>query len=473
MQSMFFEKTKAQTQEERFKVIMPHYSGYLMIMLFSLFLFQLPMQAQEPVKLSLQQAIDYALQHNYDLLNAKTDEIIAGKRVWEITADGLPQVNASVGYQYFLDIPTNLIPANVFPVPGVDPDGFLEVKFGTEHNLNAAVTVSQLIFDGSYIVGLQAARIFRELTGRNYKRSESEIKSLVTESYYLSLATTENLEVIRSNLDNLQKNLFETEKLFEQGFVDAMNLDQLRLTVANLKNTISGFERQEKFTRDLLKYQIGLDVNQSLELTEDLIQLLNNISIDNFEKQTFDPQSHIDYQVFLSQEKMQLMALKRQKSFYMPTVSAFYTHQQNAMRREFTFFDNSQPWFPTSIIGLNINIPIFSSGLRNSRVQQARLELNKAKNNTMMIEQSLLLQKMEAENQIQTALEKYNSEKENVKLAERILNHTTIRHREGLASSLELTQASDQLLTTQGNYINAIFELLNANNKLNKALGRL
>ncbi len=426
--------------------------------------------AQEPLSLSLEEAIDYALEYNYELNNAKADANIASRQVWEITASGLPQVSGTVGYQYFTDIPTNLVPAEFF---GGEEGEFAEIQFGTEQNLTATLSVNQLIFDGSYIIGLRAARIFRALSVQIYERSEMEIKSTVRESYYLSLATARNLEIMSSNLDNLEKTLYETEKLFEQGFTDAINVDQLKLTVANLKNNISGMERQKKLTLDLLKFQIGLEVDREVILTESLEDLFADLSIEAMSTNEFNPQSHIEFRIMESQEQMQLMTLRREWSFYLPNISAFYTRQENAYRNEFNFLESNQPWFPTSILGININIPIFSSGLRRSKVQQAKLELEKARNNTRMVEQSLILQKQEASDQLQTAIEQYNTEQDNLALANRILERTTIMYREGLASSLELTQASDQLLTTQANYINAIFEMLNASNKLEKALGRL
>ena len=426
--------------------------------------------ANEPLRLSLEDAQKYALEHNLELRNAKADANIASRQVWEITASGLPQIDGSVGYQYFTDIPTNLIPAEFF---GGEPGEFAEIQFGTEQNLTASLTVNQLIFDGSYIVGLQAARIFRELSQRVYLKSELEIKSMVTETYYLNLATAQNLEIMQENLTNLEKTLFETQKTFDAGFTDAINVDQLKLTVANLKNRIASMERQKELSLNMLKFQIGLDIEHPLVLTDELEVMFRNISPDISGIDDFNPENHIDFRIMKSQETMQLMTMRREWSFYLPNLSAFYTRQENAYRNEFNFFQGGQSWYPTSIIGLSLNIPIFSSGLRASRVQQARLELEKAQNNTRQIEQSLRLQKQEAWSGMQTAMEQYNNEKENLELAERILSRTRIMFREGLASSLELTQASDQFLSTQSNYINAMFELLNAKNKLDKALGRL
>lgn len=426
--------------------------------------------ANEPLRLSLKDAQEYALEHNLELRNAKADANIASKQVWEITASGLPQIDGSVGYQYFTDIPTNLVPAEFF---GGEPGEFAEIQFGTEQNLTASLSVNQLIFDGSYIVGLQAARIFRELSQRIYLKSESEIKSMVTETYYLNLATVQNIEIMQENLTNLEKTLFETQKTFEAGFTDAINVDQLKLTVANLKNRIASMERQKELSLNMLKFQIGLDIEHPLVLTDELEVMFRNISPDISGVDDFNPEDHIDFRIMKSQETMQLMTMRREWSFYLPNLSAFYTRQENAYRNEFNFFQGGQSWYPTSIIGLSLNIPIFSSGLRASRVKQARLELEKAQNNTRQTEQTLRLQKQEAWSAMQTTMEQYTNEKENLELAERILSRTRIMFREGLASSLELTQASDQFLSTQSNYINAMFELLNAKNKLDKALGRL
>lgn len=427
-------------------------------------------ETDTPMEVSLEQAVEYALEHNYEVINAKADARIADKQVWEITASGLPQVDATAGYQYYLDIPTNLVPAEFF---GGEPGEFQEIQFGTEQNLTLTGTVSQLVFDGSYIVGLQAARVFRELSERNYQRSETEVKSMVTQTYYLALVSSENLAIIRENLTNMEKTLSETEKLFEAGFTDAINVDQLKLTVSNMKNTINNLARQEKITLDMLKFQMGMDVENELLLSDNLQSLFENVSLEILSVQNFDPANHIDFRIMESQERMQLMAYRREISFYLPSINASYTRQESAQRNEFNFFQSGESWFPTSIIGLNLNIPIFSSGLRRSKVQQAKIELEKAKNNKERVFQSLLLQKQEASAEINTAMESFNNEKENLELAEKIMDRTRIMFREGMATSLELTQASDQMLTTQANFVNAMFELLEAKTKLEKALDRL
>ena len=438
-----------------FSIILMHFTGLA--------------QAQEEVlKLSLQQARQYALDHSIEMKTARTDLRIAEKQIWEITASGLPQIDASLGYQYYFDIPTSLVPAEFF---GGQPGDFAEIQFGIEQNLNASASISQLIFDGSYIVGLRAARIFRELATQNLKRSELEVRNQVTETYLLALLSAENLGIAEQNLTNLRRTLAETEQLFKAGFTDAINVDQLKLTVANLKNSISNMQRQKTITENLLKYQMGLEIGRKIEFSDSLEKLFADISLEATTKSGFEPESHIAYQVMLSQQNMDLMAMRREQSFSLPRLTASYTYQQMAMRNEFNFLDSGLPWFPTSLFAVNLNIPVFSSGFRASRVQQARLQLEKSKLATDQVTQSLKLQMQQAVAEFESAIEKYGNEKDNLALAQRILQRTTIMHREGMASSLELTQASDQLLATQTNYLNSLFELLNAKNNIDKAKG--
>ncbi len=423
----------------------------------------------EPLSLSLKEARLAAIENNRQIQTAELDIEIAEKQIWEITAGGLPQVSASLGYQYYFELPTSLIPAEFF---GGQPGDFTEIQFGTEQNLTASATINQLIFSGEYIVGLRSARIYRELASQNRNRTALEVKSMVTETYFLALLSIENLEVVRKNLENIRQTLFETSKILEAGFTDPINVDQLKLTVSNLEYQVSSLERQKSLALSLLKFQSGLPVDLAIELTDNLPDLLQNFSADVALSAGFDPEAHIDMRIMQSQEEFSTMVLRREQSFFLPSLSAFYTRQEMAMRDGFNFLDSAYPWFPTSYFGVNLNIPVFSSGLRRARVQQARIELEKARIGKEETRQALLLQMQQARADLETAMEQYLNQKGNLELARRILERTTSMHREGLASSLELTQASDQLLATQSNYLGAMAGLLNAQNSLEKALGR-
>jgi outer membrane protein len=430
---------------------------------------QSPDSKTDTLLLSLEDARRYAVEHSTAMKTARTDQEIARRSIWEITAAGLPQVDGSIGYQYFIDIPTQLIPAEFF---GGQPGEFQEIQFGTEHNLTASATVSQLVFDGSYIVGLRTARIYRQLADKNLLRTELDVKNTVTETYLLVLVARENLDILKQNLANLERTLFETRKLSEAGFTDPINVDQLRLAVSNLKNNISNLERQHRLTADLLKFQIGLDMSREVALTESLEGLFESISLQASLDGVFDPENHIDLQAMRTQEAFDQMVVRREQSAFLPNINASFTRQEMAMRNEFSFLDGEKPWFPTTIFAVNMNIPIFSSGLRSTRVQKAKLELEKTKLAAHQVSEGLKMQMNQARSSYSSALEKYQNEQESLALAHRILERTTIMHREGLSSSLELTQANDQLLATQANYLNALFELLNAKNNLEKALGK-
>jgi outer membrane protein len=423
----------------------------------------------QATRLSLHQARDFALEHSRTMQSARADLRIARASAREITGTGLPQVSASAGYQWFLDIPTSLIPAEFF---GGEPGQYQEVRFGTEHNLTATATVTQMVFDGSYIVGLRASKIYRQLSRENLQRTELDVVNTVTETYLLALISRDNIHIVGENLSNMRKTLHETEQIFKAGFTDEINVDQLRLTVSNMENTLRNLHRQSQLMLDMLKFQIGMELLIEVELSDSLEGLLEELTLEIGAAEDFDPREHIDYKAALSAENFSHMVMLREQSAYLPTINASFTRQEMAMRNEFNFFQGDRPWFPATIFSVNINIPIFSSGLRSSRVQQARLELEKSRLASISVSQALIMEMNQSRAAFSTALEQYNDSRENLELARRILNRTTIMQREGLASSLELTQANEQLLTTEASYLNSIFELLNARNNLNRALGK-
>ena len=420
------------------------------------------------LQLTLQQTVDQAVEHSPHIISAAKDVEIAGERIKEITAAGIPQVNGSVGYQYYFEIPTSLVPAEFF---GGEPGEFEEIRFGTEQTLNASVNVNQMLFDGSYIAGLRAARTYSRLADQNLERTELEVRNTVTETYFIALLGRDNLSIVRQNLANMKKILSETEKTVKTGFTDPINIDQIELSVSNMQNRLLNMERQYELTLNLLKYQTGIDMDTEIELSDTLGHLFGRMMVEALEGEEFRYQDHIDYRIMISRENLEHKYLKRERSLYLPRLNAMYTYQQMAMRNNFNFTDPEKPWFPSSFVSVSLSIPIFSGGMRSARVQQARLEVSKAETATRQVGESLKLQISEARAQFKTAMEKYISEKDNLKLAERILERTTTMHREGMAGSLELTQANDQLLATRGNYYSAMFEFVKAKNNLEKARG--
>ena len=432
--------------------------------------------AEEPKDihgLSLKEVRDYAVKHSTSTINARLDVAMARKKIWETTATGLPQINASISYQDMLQIPTTLIPAE-FIDPDAEEGTFIGVKFGTQHNASLNITANQLIFSGSYIVALQASKIYLRLSRENLIKSEIDVKETVTLTYYLILLAEESQKTLEASLKNLEKILYETREMHKAGFLEDTDVDQIQLSVTDLENAVKSMERQIRVTYRLLKFQMGFDLQKEIRLTDNLDTILSQLNAETLLKDPLILEDHIDYRMLDTQEKSQGLLLKREKSEYLPTISAFATHQQSAMRNTFNFFKKTdEKWFPSTIVGINIAIPIFSSGMRAARVAQAKMELKKVRNSKKQAAEGLQLELTQARSEFENALEKKESTQKNVQLAKKIYEKNRVKYGKGMSSSLELTQTHNQYLTAESNYIKAVVELLNAKTRLDKILSKL
>ena len=441
-------------------------------------------QQQTVLEFTLKQAQDYALQNNVDVKNALLDIEKAKKKVWETTAMGLPQANSSLSYSDMMEIPTQLMPDFLTPaIVGVNQGYFgltptapyqagdpMPVQFGTKYNSTFDFTASQLVFSGPYLVGLQASKIFKQISEQSHEKTEIETKESVAQSYYLVLLSEEMKVILQNNLTNAQKLYDETQQMYNNGFVEETDVDQLKVMVLNLKNAISSINRQITVTYNLLKFQMGVEVAQQIKLTENLNAIILQLKVDEVLGLEFDLNKHIDYKLINTQERLMFLDQKRFRYDCLPSITAFYTNQQNAMRSDFNFFDSDEDWFPTEIFGVNLSIPILSSGMRWAKIQQAKIELEKTRNTKWQVEQGLALNVLQSKSDFSTSYEKYTLEKQNLELTKKIFDRTSIKYKEGLVSSLELSQANGQYLSTQSNYTTAVVELLNAKLRLDKAL---
>jgi len=424
------------------------------------------------LRLSLKEVQEYAVKHCTETRNAGIDVAMAKKKIWETTATGLPQIDGKISYMDNIKIPTTLIPAK-FMDQDAGEDEFVGVKFGTQHNATAEITLSQLVFSGSYIVALQASRIYLQLSKNQLEKSEIDIKETVSKTYYLILLAEDNKKTLESNLKNVKKTFYETSELHKAGFTEDTDVDQIQLTLTDLENAIKSIDRQIKVTYNLLKFQMGLDLNREIQLSETLTDILKRIDNNEVLNARFNMEKHIDYRAMETQAKSMKLLWKREKTEFLPTISAFMTHSQNAMRDKFNLFDKKGQWFPTTIIGLNIQIPIFSSGMRAARVAQAKLDWKKALNSKKQVADGLRLELLQARSAFSDALDKSGHTKKSVVLAKRIYEKTLIKYGKGTATSLELTQTHSQYLTAESNNTRAAVDLLNAKTRLDKVLSRL
>jgi outer membrane protein TolC len=436
--------------------------------LIALFLIQSPLlyaQDQE-FSFSLQEAQAYAVKHGYQTRLAQKDVEKAERKVKETIGTGLPQVDAAANYENYLTFPIQLVPAESFGGPEGE---FVEFVFGTEQRMGAQLNASQLVFDGSYFVGLQAAKVYEELAKNDLKKAEIDIRNLVTGAYAGVLISEKNAEVLKMISENLDKNFTESEALYKEGFIGQENKDQMELLMLNAENAFLQAERQLPIARNQLKFILGIPLDKEITLTDELDQVVEGGDQQAYLSTDFNVEQHIDYTVVNTQLEATELLLKQQRSTYLPTLNAFYSYQENSFSNEFNFFDDA-PWFPTELIGLNLSVPLFSGFSRKNRVEQAKLDVEKVELSKQLLEQQLRLNVTEARSEYSFALQQYQNRKRNLELATRIYNKTEIKYDEGLSSSTELTQANNQLVEAEANYIQAAFQLINARTNLNKAL---
>ena len=414
-------------------------------------------KAADTLYFSLDEAMLFAMENNLNAKNARLDVDAADQRVWETAATGLPQVNASVNYNYNINLPTTLIP----DFTG-DPSEKIEIQFGTKHNATAGVVGNQLLFSGEYIIGLQAAKIFKEFTKRNKERTEQQVRQSVIENYYLVLLGEATLELLEDNRDNVQLTYEETYQLYKSGFVEEIEADQLEVVLIDLQNSVLSMERQIMATKNLLKFQMGVAREKNIVLNDNLADLIATIDYTATLGVDFTIEENIDYQIVSEQERLAYMDMKLKRSAYLPSLSAFYSMDFAAQRDEFNFLDSNENWYKASMVGLSFNVPIFSSGLRRAGVSQKKIAYEQAKNNKEFAAEGLEVEFVQYKYDFANALEKYRSDKKNLELSEKVVRVTNIKYTEGLATSLELTQVNNQYLQALTNYTSSMVEVLNA-----------
>ena len=422
---------------------------------------------KESYSFSLNEAIEHALINNYNAINAARDIDAAKKKKWETTTIGLPQINASLGYQNNIELQRSLIPAEFF---GGQPGEFAEVAFGTRHNMIGNATVSQLIFNGSYIVGLQSAKVYLQISENAKIKTNQEIREMVINAYGNVLLANESIAILEKNKTNLEKTLNETTQIFKNGLIEEENVEQLQITLTTIKSAQENIKRQKVIATNMLKLILGITIGKELILTENLNNLaLNNV---NFELSTtpFQVENSIDFKIQENLVQSKKLLLLLEKSNALPSLAAAYNFGYNAFGNQFQFFTNNQRWLNFSNVGLSLNVPIFSSLGRSARTQQAKIALEQAKTQMTQVEQSLKLQFEKAKSDYEYSLEQLNTTKSSLTLAERIENKQQIKLKEGLSSSFDLSEAQRQLYATQQNYLQAMLDVINKKASLEKII---
>ncbi|HBO28613.1 MAG TPA: transporter [Leeuwenhoekiella sp.] len=423
----------------------------------------------ESYTLSLQEAITYGLENSYDAKNALTDVEIALKQKWEVIAQGLPQISGEVTYQNQFIQPTSFIPAVVFD-PSADPGDFIPVQFSQKQSASAVATWNQLIFDGSYIVGVQSAKTLLQISENAKVKTDLEVKQAIIEAYGNVLLAQESVAILQKNIETVNKNLNDTQKIFENGLGEEEDVEQLQITALGLETQLNNTVRQLAIAYDMLKLTLGIPIDSKLMVTDELEDLTMQYYDLNLLTQDINPEQNIDYRIAQDQTNLAETEVKLEKSKALPRLSAYLNYGAAGASNSFTFLSDEQRYFEQSILGVSLTVPIFSSGMRAAKTAQKELAYQQSLEDLERARNQVKLQIATARNDYQFALDNFATQEKNLDLAERIENKNSIKFFEGIASSFELSEAQTQLYQAQQDYLQAMYDVIANKAALEKVL---
>lgn len=441
-----------------------------LILMFSLLLSIIAFSQEATLSFSLQEAIDYALEHNRTAKNAARDIEAAKLLKWETTATGLPQISASIDYNNWLKQQISLIPAEFF---GGNPGEFAEIAFGTKQTMNASLVLDQKIFDGSYLVGLQSAKVFLEISENAKEKTDLEVRKATINAYGNVLLAEEGIKILERNLEVLRKNLYETIKIYDNGLTEEESVEQLQITLSGVESSYSNISRLKTLAYQMLNITLGLDLNNTTILIDNLESLATFNVVLSLLDADEDVENNIDYKIAVNDKRSKELLVKLEKSKVLPTLDAFINAGYSGNNERFDFLKKDQKWFGSSLIGVSLNIPIFSSLERSSATQRAKIELEKSEEDLTETEQNIKFQITSAKSDYQFAIEEYENKKQNLNLAERIEQKNQTKFFEGIASSFDLRQAQTQLYTIQQEYLQAMIDVINKKAELETVLNEI
>jgi len=434
------------------------------IYILSFFAFVINTTAQEKtMQLSLEEAIAFALENSYNAKAAKNDIKSANEKVWETTAIGLPKIDGAVDYQNFLKQPITVADING---DGADE----EFVLGTKQNVNANITLSQLLFDGSYLVGLQSSKTFLKISKQAEEKTALITREAVINAYGNILVTEKNIEILNRNNEVNNRILKEAKIGYENGLSEQEDVEQFEIIKGNIENNIRASVRLRDIAYKMLNIALGNPINTSLVLTDTLETLVVENTDLNLLVQDFNINNHIDYRIAQNDRETKRLMVKLEKSKSLPTLNAFVNYGTQAFSNNFSFFDRNQRWFQSSLLGVSLNVPIFSSLGRKAKIAQTKINLETADIRLEETKQRLSLAAQSAKSDYQLSIDNYETAKKNLNLAERIEKKQQIKFDEGITTSFDLLQAQNQLYTQQNNYVQAMLNIIATKATLENAL---
>lgn len=442
--------------------------------------------AQE--KFTLDQAVDYALNNHNNLKSKQIDVLASEQQIKEFRSIGMPKVSGGVDYSYYFAVPAQpvedfispsvygvLFAENVIPERDLGTPETFEFSFVQPNALTANIGANMILFDGGYLYGLKAAKLYRELIVKETEQTKQEIKSQVTKAYMSILIAEENKKVISQNIAVISKSLSDTKAIYENGFAESLDVDRLQLSLETLETEVASLDQVIQLSYNLLKFQMNYPLDKEIGVSTTLTDMVNNLSYDGkiiAVDSEIDFSNRTEFALLDKGQELNELDLKRNKAGYLPTASAFINLQESLQRRN--LFDNDEVgWLPTAVAGVQIKIPIYDGGEKSAKIEQVKLNMEKTNLQRDDLKRGIRLQVRNAQLSLINARSRVGSRKKNLDLSQKIYDKTKIKFTEGVGSSLEVTQAEASLYEAQSNYINALYDLLIARTDLDIALGTI
>ncbi|MEC8546938.1 MAG: TolC family protein [Bacteroidota bacterium] len=411
-----------------------------------------------PESLTLNEAIEFGLSNNRSIINADREILKAKKERWKTIAIGLPQVSSQINYQNFLEMPISLVPSEFF---GGKAGTFEELTFGTEQIMVGSVKMEQLLFDGSYMVGLEASRVYLKISENLFEKTNLEVKKLIVNTYTNVLIAKLNISFLEKNKIALEANLREITELFKTGFEEQETVEQTQLSLSQINNQLKYAKNLMKITQEMVKFIIGYPAEKKLILESELEDIFNEDVFFDSIPSINQIDNNIDIRIADNNVKSEELQFKYEKSKSLPKLSGFINQTYTGNSNDFTFTDSQQKWYGSSIVGLNLTIPLFSSFGRSAISQKAKISLDQAITQLTETQERIKIEVNAAYNDYQLSIDNYFTEKENLRLAESIEKKNQNKFFEGVVQSFELRMAQMQLYSAQNNYVTAIQSVIN------------
>jgi outer membrane protein len=440
---------------------------FLPVLLLILFKFGIvPAQVgSSELKLSLKEAQDYAIKNNKMVISSRLEVEASKMAIWETISNALPQVSATGSFTDNLKLMTTLLPGDFFGRPGEK----VPVTFGSQFNSGASVQASLLLFNAPMYIGIETTKLVQKLSEENLAKSELDTKESVSTAYFLILVSEKSLQILEGNIANLNETLKSTKAMYSAGMAESTDVDQMVSNVTMIENTRSSMLRTIELNYNLLRFQLGVAAGTKIILSETLDVLTSQINVETLLSQQFDHEKNVNFRLIAGQEQMSMLALKSQKASVLPTLAGFYNYGTNGMGDKI----KDQQWFQNSMTGLQLSVPIFGSGQKYSSIKKAQINLEKARTTKEMVTEQLLLQEKQLRYNLVNANLQYQSQKDNIEVAKRVYASTENKFKQGMASSLDLTQANSLYLQAENNYVSALMNLLQTKIALDKLLNNM